>query len=230
MEVRPLHQFPRESLDTLIAAIPFYRAVKRQDSSQYELLLSYSRITEYGPGEVVLEEGQKDNWLYFLLKGQLMVSVGDPEKDEQQVNYITPGEVFGDMAVLLDHPRTATVKADQNSKRVLVFGTDFRVFGELRETHNIFLATKLLYYRNMVHNLRWKLEVYRVTYPDHSFASLHRKVKLYAGPKDTMDELVSLDEQARQLAKLLIDWNLEFNRLAAVPGESLDGDSLAALE
>jgi CRP/FNR family cyclic AMP-dependent transcriptional regulator len=229
MEIRPLHQYPKDSLDALIAAIPFYRAVRQQDQRQYDLLMSHSRIIEYRPGEVLLERGQTDNWLYFLLKGQLIVSVGDHPDNEKQVNYITPGEVFGDLAVLLDHERTATVRADTNSKRVLVFGTDFRAFGGLRETHQVSLATKLLYYRNMVHNLRWKLEVYRVTYPDHAFASEHRKVKLYTGPKDTMDELISLDAQARQLARLLVDWNLEFDRISSTPRESLDGKSLAAL-
>lgn len=230
MEIRSLHQFPRESLDALVATIPFYRAVRQQDQWQYDLLMSQSRIIEYHPGEVLLEKGETDNWLYFLLKGQLVVSVGDDQKGEKQVNYVTPGEVFGDLAGLLNHERTATVIADHNSKRVLVFGTDFRVFGELREIHRISLKTKLLYYGNMVHNLRWKLEVYRATYPDHLFASQHRKIKLYSGPKGTMDELISLDEQARQLANLLVDWNLEFDRLARLPRELLDGESLAALD
>jgi CRP/FNR family cyclic AMP-dependent transcriptional regulator len=230
MEIRPLHQFPRESLDALVAAIPFYRAVKQQDQWQYDLLMSHSRVIEYGPGEVLLEKGETDNWLYFLLKGQLMVTVGDDQQGERQVNYIIPGEVFGDLAVFLNHERSATVVADHNCKKATVFGTDFRVFGDLREIHQISLKTKLLYYSNMVHNLRWKLEVYRVTYPDHVFASQHRKIKLYTGPKGTMEELISLDEQARQLAKLLVDWNLEFDRLASSPRESLDGQSLAALE
>ena len=230
MEIRSLQQFPRESLDALVAAIPFYRAVRQQDQWQYDLLMSYSRIIEYRPGEILLEKGQTDNWLYFLLKGQLIVNVGANPQDEKQVNYITPGEVFGDLAVLLNHQRTATVRADPNSKRVQVFGTDFHVFGELREVHRVSLATKLLYYRNMVHNLRWKLEVYRVTYPDHAFASEHRKIKLYLGPKDTFEELASLDAQARELAKLLVGWNLEFDRLGSSPRGSLDGRSLAALD
>lgn len=230
MEIRPLHHYPKESLDALVTAIPFYRAVREQDHWQYDLLMNHSRVIEFRPGEIILEKGQTDSWLYFLLKGQLVVSVGDSGVAEANVNYITPGEVFGDLAVLFNHQRTATVRADPNSKRVLVFGTDFQVFGELHETHQISLATKLLYYRNMVHNLRWKLEVYRVTYPDHACASEHRKVKLYTGPKDTIEELKSLDSQARHLAKLLVDWNLEFGRFGSTPRQSFDGQSLAALD
>ena len=229
MEVRPLHHFPQDSLDNLLSSIPFYKAIKQKNQWQYDLLMSYSRIIEYSPGEVLLEKGQRDHWLYFLLKGQLLVVVGDKNTERKVVNYITPGEVFGDLAVLIDQQRTATVIADSNCKRVVVFGTDFQVFGELHDLRKISLETKLEYYRNVVHNLRWKLEVYRMSYPEHVFASNHRKIKLYTGPKNTMEELESLDDQAKSLARLLVSWNLEFDRLAITPRENLDYHSLAAL-
>ena len=184
MEIHPLNRYPRESLDTLLSAVPFYKAIKQRDQWQYDLLMNYSKIIEYRPGEVLLEQGHKDQWLYFLLKGQLAVLVGKPNETAKVVNYITPGEVFGDLAALMDYERTATVVADTNSKRVLVFGTDFQVFGELKDTRKVSLATKLEYFRNMVHNLRWKLEVYRMSYPDQPFSTSHRKVKLYMGQKD----------------------------------------------
>ncbi|TVZ37943.1 Cyclic nucleotide-binding domain-containing protein [Alteromonadaceae bacterium 2753L.S.0a.02] len=229
MDVHPLHKYRQESLDVLLGSIPFYKAVKQRDQWQYDLLMSYSRIIEYRPGEVLLEQDQKDQWLYFLMRGQLAVVVGTGSHQRKVVNYITPGEVFGDLAVLIDHKRTATVVADPHCKSVMVFGTDFQVFGELHDLSKITLATKLEYYRNMVHNLRWKLEVYRMSYPEQSFASNHRKVKLYSGPKNTMAELDSLDEQARALARLLVSWNLEFDRLSIAPREQLDYNTLIAL-
>ncbi len=229
MEVYPLHRYQQDSLDKLLASIPFYKAIRQRNKLQYDMLMTYSRIIEYRPGEVLMEHGQKDQWLYFLLRGQLAVVVGSGQQERKVVNYITPGEVFGDLAVLIDHLRTATVVADPNCKSVMVFGTDFQVFGDLSDFSTISLDTKLEYYRNMVHNLRWKLEVYRMSYPDQSFASNHRKVKLYTGKKDTFEELKSLDEQARALARLLVSWNLEFDRLSISPREKLDYTSLIAL-
>lgn len=229
MEVHPIHKYRRDSLDSLLSSIPFYKAVRQRDEWQYDMLMSYSRIIEYRPGEVLLEKGHNDQWLYFLLRGQLAVVVGSGDTDRHVVNYITPGEVFGDLAVLIDHHRTATVVADPHCKSVMVFGTDFRIFGELEDMHKISLETKLEYYRNMVHNLRWKLEVYRMSYPEESFASNHRKVKLYTGARGTLDELRSLDNQARSLARMLVNWNLEFDRLSIAPREKLDYTSLVAM-
>ncbi len=229
MEVQPIQNFPQASIDSLLSSIPFYRTVKQLDQYQYDLLLRHSRIIEYSAGETVLEKGQKEEWLYFLLKGQLEVRAGGAGENSSVVNYITPGEVFGDLAVLFDHKRTATVVADSNSKKIVVFGTDFKVFGQLEDMHPISLSTKLIYYRNMVHNLRWKLEVYRAAYPDQSFASLHRKIKLYNGARDSIDELKSLDSQARDLAKLLVNWNEAIDRLSLTPRSELNTKSLQSI-
>lgn len=229
MEVQPVHKYPQDSVDTLLASVPFYKAIKQLDQYQYDLLLRHSKIIEYRPGEIILEKGQKEEWLYFLLKGQLEVRAGESRDKYTVVNYITPGEVFGDLAVLFDQERTATVVADTNSKKIMVFGTHFQVFGKLEDLYPISIATKLIYYRNMVHNLRWKLEVYRTAYPDQEFASAHRKIKLFTGPKDTMEELKSLDGQARELAKLLVVWNSEIDRQSLTPRSKLDADSLKAL-
>lgn len=230
MIVYPVSKYPQNTLDSLLAALPFYKAVKQKDPWQYDLLMSHSRIIEYRPNEVILTKGQKDQWLYFLLKGQLMVLVGDDTDSPQVVNHITPGEVFGDLAVLNDFQRTATVKADPNVKAVVVFGTDFEVFGELTDLYKITLPTKLEYYRNMTHNLRWKLEVYRLTYPEKPNAVKHRKVKLYTGPKDTLEELIALHQQSKELADLLVSWNADFEGISTQQAPALDYSELSKLD
>lgn len=221
MEIKPLHKFPRDTLEQLLSGISFFKAVKQQDPWQYELLLQSSRIISYIPGEIVLKRGDKDDWLYFLLKGRLAVYVDDLGQSEL-VNYVTPGEVFGDLARLVGQPRTATVIADEGGRRSMVFAMDCSIFDDLFSTRPITLATKLIYYRNMVHNLRWKLEVYRAQHLQHSLANRHRQVRLYAGQKDTREELVSLHEQAKALALLLLEWNSEFGAPATYPPSGTD--------
>ena len=209
MEIKPLHKFPRDTLEQLLSGISFFKAVKQQDSWQYELLLQSSRIISYIPGEIVLKRGDTDDWLYFLLKGRLAVYVDDLGRGEL-VNYVTPGEVFGDLARLVGQPRTATVIADEASRQSVVFAMDCSIFDDLSSNRPVTLQTKLIYYRNTVHNLRWKLEVYRAQHLQHELANRHRQVRLYAGIKDTREELVSLHEQAKALALLLLEWNTEF--------------------
>lgn len=212
MNVHAIDLYPKDALDSMLASISFYRQVKVADEQQYNLLMRYSRMVEYRVGEVVIEAGQTDAWLFFLLKGRLSVYSGSSPMDIRRVNQISAGEVFGDLAVLMKHRRSATVIVDTSCKRALVFCTDFSVFGTIHDFSRINLATKLIFYRNMVHGLRWKLEVYRTQYPEYAKALSHHKIKLYSGVRDTVLELESLDDQAQQLANLLLEWNLEFTR------------------
>lgn len=212
MDEYPLHHYSAQALDSLLATNAFYRQIKQSAPHQYALLLQYSRMREYHVGEAVIELGRTDNWRHFLLKGQLAVFAGRAPTGIRRVNTITAGEVFGDLAALLQQPRTASVLVDTRCRRALVFGTDFSIFGELEDFRRIHLSTKLWYYRNLVHSLRWKLDSYRARYPQYSFSASHHQVKLYFGAPDTLEELLSLCNQARQLACLLVTWNSEFTR------------------
>ena len=214
METKLLNKIPKDTLEHLLAGIPFFKVVKHQDPKQFDILLQASRALSFVPGEVVLQKGDSGNWLYFLLKGKLAVYVDQALKGDL-VNYVTPGEVFGDLAQLVGQARTATVIADSSAKESMVLALDFNVFGPLPSINPITLQTKLAYYRNTAHNLRWKLEVYRSQHLQHELANKHRQIKLYQGPKDTYEELLSLYEQSQSLALLLVEWNRDFSVLAA---------------
>lgn len=225
MENKSINKIPRETLEHLLAGIPFFKTIKQQDQGQFDLLLSATRLASYNPGEIVLQKGAADTWLYFLLKGRLAVYVDRPESGDL-INYITPGEVFGDLAQLVGLTRTATIIADTGMRETLVLALDSSIFGPLTSIHPIKLETKLAYYRNMAHNLRWKLEVYRSQHLNHELANKHRQIKLYHGPKDSTQELISLHQQSESLARLLLEWN---HQLGALSTESLAGSQSALL-
>jgi hypothetical protein len=157
------------------------------------------------------------------------VYAGDFDESTLPVNYITPGEVFGDLAILADGLRKATVVADIKSKEISLFGTDFSVFGKLEDIGGISLNTKLIFYRNMVHGIRWKLEVYKMEHADHPLVAKGRAVKMFIGTKGTKEELFSLNEQATSLSGVLTEWNIAFGtpKTTASAAESTFNSALA---
>lgn len=219
MQTRDIATLPSETIEKILRAIPFYKAIKKNDEAQYNELLQYSRIFQYSSGEQILQRGQTDSWSYFLVKGQLVVSLPDLQGRTMHVNYVTPGEVFGDLAVLLKSPRTADVFVDQNCREAVVFGTDFSLFGQLMNFNIVSMETKLVYYRHTVQTLRWKLEMYRSKYRDHALSDKHRAIKVYSGPKDGLDELNVLYQQSVDFAKLLVAWNHAFGSLSVAEGK-----------
>jgi CRP/FNR family cyclic AMP-dependent transcriptional regulator len=61
----------------------------------------------FKPDDILLAEGGEDKKLYILIEGELEVLKG-----ETKVNtHSEPGAIFGELAVLLDIPHTATVRA-----------------------------------------------------------------------------------------------------------------------
>ena len=61
----------------------------------------------FKPGQTMIREGGQEGKLFVLIEGQVEVL-----RKDTQVSYIDePGSIFGEMAVLLDIPSSATVKA-----------------------------------------------------------------------------------------------------------------------
>ena len=76
----------------------------------------------FGPGEVLLEENGRDGILYVLIEGEVEVLKGKTQVNTQSDS----GAIFGELAVLLDIPHTATVKAVSPSRTyVIEYAGDF---------------------------------------------------------------------------------------------------------
>ncbi len=87
-------------------AVPF---VQSFDKRHWRTILSSSLIREYESGETLIEEGERDCWIYILLAGSVAV-----RKGETIVATIdTVGEVFGEVAVMSADVRSATIVARQ---------------------------------------------------------------------------------------------------------------------
>jgi len=65
---------------------------------------------EFAPGEIVFQKGDSSDCAYFILSGEAEV-IREENGKETVIATLLPGEYFGEMALLSDHPRNATVRA-----------------------------------------------------------------------------------------------------------------------
>ncbi|NJD36416.1 MAG: cyclic nucleotide-binding domain-containing protein [Betaproteobacteria bacterium] len=75
---------------------------------------------------VVLHAGDRTDNIYFVLSGVLKVQVSDEEGREVILSMLGPGELFGEMGVLDNHPRSATVLAVEASQVVVIGQSEFK--------------------------------------------------------------------------------------------------------
>jgi cAMP-dependent protein kinase regulator len=70
-------------------------------------------------GEAVIKQGEEGDAFYIIEKGKCIASI-DGEKGEVDVKtYDSPGQFFGERALLKGEPRAATVRAGQDETTVL---------------------------------------------------------------------------------------------------------------
>ena len=92
---------------------------------QLNSLSPFTYRKKFGPGELIVEEGHTGNGLYLIISGNVEAVKGLGTQQQQIVNKLGEGEVFGEMALLGEWPRTATVRAVDN---VECLGIDRWVF------------------------------------------------------------------------------------------------------
>ena len=78
---------------------------------QLDAISNFTFQTDFAAGDLIVEEGQTGNGLYVIMEGNVEAVKAYGTKNAQVVNKLAAGEVFGEMALLGEWPRTATVKA-----------------------------------------------------------------------------------------------------------------------
>lgn len=130
--------------DALIRAVPMFADLS--DDEADELWRSAERV-KAAPGEVIIEEGAPGDRLYIVLSGALEVTKREGGRD---ITLATRrrGEVLGEMSLLEQAPRTASVRASEASELLAIGPEAFRQLLERRPG----AATTLL--RTVVGRLR----------------------------------------------------------------------------
>jgi CRP-like cAMP-binding protein len=93
-------------------------------------------VRTYQAGERVIEEGHEGDEMFIVLTGAVRVHTG-----EAALTRLGPGQQFGEMALIDNAPRTASVVSEGISKLMIMRRRDF--FDIVRKDHDV--AVKLLW-------------------------------------------------------------------------------------
>jgi len=91
----------------LLRRIPLFAKI---DPTRLKLLAFTSDRVKFDPGQVVFEQGDGGDYAYVIIEGEADVSVNTPS-GPLLVASIKEHELVGEIAILCDVPRTATVTA-----------------------------------------------------------------------------------------------------------------------
>ena len=117
-----------------VAAMPLFQEL---GPAELDLLLSRLVPVSARAGEEIVRQGESGDRFYVIRSG-----LAEAMQDGEVLRRMGPGETFGEIALLLEVPRTATVRAVEDSELLALSAADFhdllaRYCGRHEELHRL---------------------------------------------------------------------------------------------
>jgi uncharacterized membrane protein len=109
----------------ILATIPLFAQLPPQERAELEAML---KSTAYSAHRPVVWLGDQGDDFYILKSGKCLVSCPDESGKEVVLATLGPGQFFGEISLLDGGPRTATVRASENSELLSLSRPDFLNF------------------------------------------------------------------------------------------------------
>ena len=94
--------------------------------SELEILENHMVTRNFQKNTVIINEGDEASSLFIILSGAVKVFLSNPDGKEIIINTQGIGEHFGELALLDDAPRSASVMTTDKSAIGIISKTDFR--------------------------------------------------------------------------------------------------------
>jgi len=105
-----------------LANIPMFSQL---NDEELQFLSESATYRSYPKNRVLINEGDLSDSLYVIFSGRLQAYLSDNEGKEMMLNTIGPGEFFGEIALLVDTPRTASIMVIEDCKLSIISRTAF---------------------------------------------------------------------------------------------------------
>ena len=108
-------------LDTmlLLRRVPLFEGLDPEDLQR---IAATSEERAYPAGEILMREGEIGDELVVLVTGSVRIVRATPDGGEREVRRYEAGEHIGELAVLRERPRAATVVADADVRGLVIGG------------------------------------------------------------------------------------------------------------
>ncbi|MGE3318497.1 MAG: family 2B encapsulin nanocompartment shell protein [Candidatus Berkiella sp.] len=132
--LRESHKLTLPIQTQTLSTIPLF---KELPNSYLDTLLKGMQTKEVGPNEVIVKEGEKKGSFYVILDGQFDVSIKGRHGGDLIIKSLGSGDYFGEMALLQDMPRQATVTSRITGTMLTIDQKTFKKIFNTPETKRI---------------------------------------------------------------------------------------------
>ena len=111
------------TVSQMVTNIPFFKNV-----SNKEQLASLFHLQQFEEGDVVFREGTKGDAFYILQDGACRVTINNEADVDMLVAQLRTGDFFGEVALLSQSVRTATITCSERTRLLVLPSSSFKSF------------------------------------------------------------------------------------------------------
>lgn len=117
---------PEAPADAL-ASSPLLASISRDD---LQALARAGKPRSWAPGTMLFQRGDRGDGMYAIVSGNVRIVLEGPTGAEVIVRRLGPGDVFGELAALDGHPRSASALAETSVRALHISTRAFRAWIE----------------------------------------------------------------------------------------------------
>ncbi len=106
-----------EALVDMLGTFSFFQAL---EGDHLREIVHHLKQVLFTPGQKILKKGDAGSYLYIIISG----SVSVVDEDGEVITTLNRGEIFGEMSLISGKPVSATIKAAEPSRVLLLSGKD----------------------------------------------------------------------------------------------------------
>jgi CRP-like cAMP-binding protein len=123
MQKLPMDEASNRKLISCLRQVDFFKPFKVSD---IEILLPHFELYGYKKGETVFKKGEPGDAFYIVHEGRVSVNMKDGFfSRNKQLAVLSPGNFFGEMALLDRRARSATVIAEEDTRLFVLLSVYF---------------------------------------------------------------------------------------------------------
>jgi len=139
----------RIDTEALLARMPLFQSLPHE---RILALAEHSRGKRLPKGEMLFQKGDPGNALFGVRRGQIRIETGATDGSRLTLNFMGPGDLFGEVAVLDGQNRTADATAGEPTELFVLRREDF--LGHLEREPKV--AIKII--QLLCQRIRWQSE------------------------------------------------------------------------
>jgi len=110
------------NMDPVLAGSPLFADMS---DLEFNAVTAFMERRHFKAGECVFREGDQGEDMFVLLSGSLTAEKRQSDGTQRRMFGITPGNFLGEMSIIMNEPRSATITAKEDSELMVLQGIDF---------------------------------------------------------------------------------------------------------